>query len=92
MKRMFTDIEDSYIRAHYGLDMQAAQIALHLGRTKNMVIGRANRLGLCFREGTRICEWRRSVCVQLALSDPDVRRRLSEAGKRRQARLRAAAA
>lgn len=41
----WTPEEDAFLRAHY-LEWEARRIGNELGKTKNSVIGRANRLGL----------------------------------------------
>lgn len=42
----FTAEQDAFIRAHYRQNLSAAEIARRMNRTKNSIIGRANRLGL----------------------------------------------
>jgi hypothetical protein len=42
----WTADDDAFIRAHYKGDMVAKAIGVHLGVRKNMIIGRARRLGL----------------------------------------------
>jgi hypothetical protein len=47
-EQAWTDKETAFLRKHYKTkDWSAADIAVKLGRTRDEVIGRANRLGLC---------------------------------------------
>lgn len=43
---LWTEEEDTFLRGYYG-KWSATKIGRILGRTRNMVIGRANRLKLC---------------------------------------------
>ena len=58
---MWVDWEDSYLDGNYGV-RSAEEIGRHLGRTKNQVIGRANRLGLSSNyRGVRFKRQRRAT-------------------------------
>lgn len=42
----WSEAQIAYLREHYKCDMSAAEIATHLRRSRNAVIGKAHRLGL----------------------------------------------